>query len=169
MHAVTGMTADPGSSPCPGDPAPPLELPDTFGTPVSLEALRGTPVCVVFLPMAFSHTCTSELRDLRDHAESLERAGVRVLAVTCDAVPTLRAWAEAEGVADADGTGVQLVSDFWPHGDAARGFGAFDPVTGAPRRVTVLVAADGVVRWTTSAPPGHARDVTELLTAVAAL
>lgn len=163
MHGGTGAL------PRPGDPAPALELPDTFGTPVSLEASRGTPVCVVFLPMAFSGTCTSELRDLRDHGDEIERAGVRVLAVTCDATPTLRAWAEHEGVGAADGSGVQLLSDFWPHGAAARAFGAFDETTGAPRRVTVLVDADGIVRWTTTARPGHARDVAELLAAIAAL
>lgn len=153
--------------PRPGDPAPDLELPDTFGTPVSLEAMRGTPVLVVFLPMAFTGTCTSELRDLRDHLDEFEGAGVRVLAVTCDSSPTLRAWAEVEGVSD--GAGVHLLSDFWPHGAAARAFGAFEDRTGTARRVSVLVDADGIVRWTTTSPPGRARDVAEHLAAVAAL
>lgn len=169
MRPAPGAGTDAPSVPRPGESAPALELPDTFGTPVALESLRGTPVCLVFLPMAFSATCTGELRALRDHADEFERAGVRVFGVTCDAVPTLRAWAEHEGVAGADGGGVQLLSDFWPHGAAAQAYGAFDPATGAPRRVSVLVDAHGIVRWTTTSRPGHARDVTEHLAAVAAL
>ena len=152
--------------PRPGDAAPELELPDTFGTPVSLEGLRGSAVCVVFLPLAFSRTCTSELRDLRDHVDEFERAGVRVLVVTCDAPPTLRAWAEHEGVAVDDGAGIGLLSDFWPHGVVARAYGAFEDLTGTPRRVSVLVDTDGIVRWTTTSPPGRARDVAEHLAAV---
>lgn len=151
----------------PGDPAPDLTLPDTFGTPVRLEALRGTPALVVFLPLAFSRTCTSELRALRDHLDELEQARVRLLLVTCDAPPTLLAWAEHEGLVE--GAGVHLLSDFWPHGAASRAFGAFEEVTGTPRRVSLLVDADGVVRWTTEAAPGRARDVAEHLAAVAAL
>lgn len=167
MH---GRSERPGGPPLPrpGDPAPDLVLPDTFGAPVRLDGLRGGAVLVVFLPMAFSGTCTTELRALRDHLDDLERAAVRVLAVTCDAPPTLRAWAEHEGVDDGGG-GILLLSDFWPHGAAARAFGAFDDVTGAPLRVSVLVDADGLVRWTTVSPPGRARDVLEHLAAVAAL
>lgn len=165
--APTTDGGTPSVPPRTGDPAPDLTLPDTVGTPVRLEALRGTPVLVVFLPMAFSRTCTSELRALRDHLDELEQAGARLLLVTCDAPPTLRAWAQHERLVD--GTGVHLLSDFWPHGAAARAFGAFEEITGTPRRVSVLVDPHGLVRWTTEAPPGQARDISEHLAAVAAL
>jgi mycoredoxin-dependent peroxiredoxin len=149
--------------PAPGEAAPDLTLPDTHGTPITLSALRGTPVCLVFLPFAFSGTCTFELRDLRDNHEDFEAAGVRVLGVTCDSVFTLRAWAEQEGLP------FDLLSDFWPHGAVARAYGLLDEETGMARRGSVLVDADGIVRWSTLSPGGAARDVDAYRAALAAL
>lgn len=149
--------------PGPGDVAPDLTLPDTHGTPVSLSGLRGGPVAVVFYPFAFSRTCTTELCELRDNLEDFEAAGVRLLAVSCDPVPTLRAWAEQEGF------GYDLLSDFWPHGVAARAFGVFDETSGMAGRGSFLLDADGIVRWSVVNPRGVARDLEEYRAALAAL
>lgn len=156
------MSALPGT-PRPGDAAPEITLPDAHGTPVSLTGLRGTPVALVFLPFAFSELCTSEVHELRDNLEDFESAGVRLHAVTCDTVFTLRAWAEREGL------GFELLSDFWPHGSAARAFGVFDDGSGVARRGSFLIDADGIVRWTVVSPPGRARDLGAYRAALAAL
>ncbi|MEJ5868185.1 redoxin domain-containing protein [Pseudokineococcus sp. 5B2Z-1] len=114
---------------------------------------------VVFLPFAASPVCTGEAVALRDRADELAAAGLDVVAVTCDAVPALAAWARAEGL------GFPLLSDFWPHGAAARAHGALDRATGAPRRTSVLVGADGRVAWRDEAPPGRARSLDDALAA----
>lgn len=149
--------------PAPGDVAPDVSLPDTHGTPVSLVALRGGPVVVVFFPFAFSGICSGELCELRDNLEDFEAAGVRVLGVSCDPMFTLRAWAEAEGF------GFDLLSDFWPHGAAARAFGIFDEAQGIALRGSFLIDADGVVRWSVVNPRGQARDLGAYRAALAAL
>ncbi|MBC7290235.1 MAG: peroxiredoxin [Actinotalea sp.] len=149
--------------PGPGEPAPDLVLPDTHGTPVSLAELRGRAVAVVFYPFAFSRTCTAELCELRDNLEDFEAAGVRLLAVSCDPVPALRAWSEQEGF------GFDLLSDFWPHGAAARAFGVLDEASGMATRGSFLVDADGIVRWSLVNPRGLARDLGEYRAALAAL
>ncbi len=146
-----------------GDPAPDVTLVDTHGTPVSLAGLRGGPVAVVFVPFAFSGTCTSELCELRDSIEDFEHAGVRLLVVSCDPMFTLRAWAEREGY-DFD-----LLSDFWPHGAAARAFGVFDERSGIALRGSFLLDADGIVRWTVVNPRGQARSLDDYRAALAAL
>ena len=146
-----------------GDPAPDFTLPDTHGTPVVLSALRGGPVAVVFVPFAFSGICTSELCELRDAIEDFEAAGVRLLVVSCDAMFTLRAWAEHAGF------GFELLSDFWPHGAAARAFGVFDEAAGIALRGSFLLDADGIVRWSVLNPRGKARDLGEYRAALAAL
>ena len=153
----------PPSTPRPGDPAPDITVPDTHGTPVSLHGLRGTPVALVFLPFAFSGVCTSEVDELRDNVEDFESAGVRLLAISCDTVFTLRAWAEQLGL------GFDLLSDFWPHGAAARAFGVFDAESGAARRGSFLIDADGIVRWVVVNPPGRARELGAYRAALAAL
>ncbi len=146
-----------------GEAAPEVTLVDTHGTPVSLTGLRGAPVAVVFVPFAFSGTCTSELCELRDSIEDFEAAGVRLLVVSCDPMFTLRAWAEQEGF------GFDLLSDFWPHGAAARAFGVFDERSGTALRGSFLLDADGVVRWSVVNPRGQARSLGEYRAALAAL
>ena len=52
------------ATPVLGELAPDFTLVDTQGTPVTLSALRGTPVVVVFVPFAFSGTCRGELCEI---------------------------------------------------------------------------------------------------------
>ncbi|MBX9243322.1 peroxiredoxin [Actinotalea ferrariae] len=146
-----------------GRPAPDLELPDAHGTPVSLAGLRGTPVALVFFPFAFSGLCTGELCELRDNIEDFEAAGVRLLGISCDPVFTLRAWGEQEGF------GFDLLSDFWPHGTAARAYGVFDEGQGIASRGSFLVDADGIVRWSVVNPRGQARSLGDYRAALASL
>lgn len=146
-----------------GAPAPDLSLVDTHGTPVTLAELRGTPVAIVFFPFAFSGICTGELCELRDNIAEFDAAGVRLLAVSCDPMFTLRAWAEQEGY------GFDLLSDFWPHGAAARAYGVFDEATGHALRGSFLVDADGVLRWSVVNPRGQARPLAAYREALAAL
>lgn len=146
-----------------GEPVPDVTLPDTHGTPVTLSALRGTPVALVFVPFAFSGICTSELCELRDNLAEFDAAGVRLLGVSCDPMFTLRAWAEHEGYT------FDLLSDFWPHGAASRAFGVFDETTGHALRGSFLVDADGVLRWSVVNPRGQARPLGAYREALAAL
>ena len=146
-----------------GAPAPDLTLPDTHGTPVTLSELRGTPVAVVFFPFAFSGICTGELCELRDNIAAFDEAGVRLLAVSCDPMFTLRAWSEQEGYT------FDLLSDFWPHGAAARAYGVFDEATGHALRGSFLVDADGVLRWSVVHARGQARPLSAYREALAAL
>ncbi|GAA3819804.1 peroxiredoxin [Cellulomonas soli] len=146
-----------------GDLAPDFTLFDTHGTPVTLSALRGSPVALVFVPFAFSGLCTGELCELRDNIAAFERAGVRLLAISCDAMFSLRAWAEQ------DGYQFDLLSDFWPHGEAARAYGVFDDERGLAVRGSFLLDAEGVVRWSVVNPRGQARDLRGYLQAIAEL
>ncbi|HEY3437698.1 MAG TPA: peroxiredoxin [Actinotalea sp.] len=157
------MTATDAPVPGPGDLAPELNLPDAHGTPVSLAGLRGMPVALVFFPFAFSGLCTLEVGALRDNLDDFEAAGVRLLGVSCDPMHSLRAWGEQEGV------GFDLLSDFWPHGVAARAYGVFDAETGHATRGSFLIDADGIVRWSMVNPRGQARDIGEYRAALAAL
>jgi len=153
----------PEGVPAVGAPAPGLALVDTHGTPVTLHELRGTPVAIVFFPFAFSGICTGELCELRDNIAAFDDAGVRLLAVSCDPMFTLRSWAEQEGFA------FDLLSDFWPHGAAARAYGVLDETTGHALRGSFLVDADGVLRWSVVNPRGQARPLAAYREALAAL
>lgn len=146
-----------------GDLAPDFVLNDTHGTPVRLSELRGTPVVVVFVPFAFSGTCTGELCELRDNISVFDDAGVRLLAISCDSMFALRAWAEQEHYT------FDLLTDFWPHGAVAREYGVFAADSGLAVRGSFLIDADGVLRWSVVNPRSQARSLAGYLEALASL
>ena len=135
-----------------GQPAPDFTLTDTHGTPVTLSALRGQTVLLVFFPFAFSGICTGELCELRDNLAVFEDAGVKLIAVSCDAGFAQKAWAEQENYT------FDIVSDFWPHGEVSTKYGVFDAERGLATRGSFLIDSDGVLRWSVVNTPGEARD-----------
>jgi mycoredoxin-dependent peroxiredoxin len=138
-----------------GSPAPDFTLRDQFGQDVRLSSYRGEKaVAIVFFPYAFSGVCTGEMAGLRDRLAELMTFGSEVLAVSCDPVYSLRAFA------DADGLNFPLLSDFWPHGEVSRAYEVFNEERGCPRRSSYVVGRDGVVHWAMHSD-GPARDLDE--------
>ena len=136
-----------------GDPAPDFTLRDQNGADTSLADLRAErAVLLVFYPFAFSGVCTSELREIRDELERFESPSVTTVAISCDPMFSLRAWADREGYF------FPLLSDFWPHGDVARSYGVFDEGAGRAGRGTFLVGPDGRIAWSLVNPAGERRD-----------
>jgi peroxiredoxin len=146
-----------------GEPAPDFTLPGTAAEPVTLSALRGTPVVLVFFPFAFSGICTGELCELRDTMADFDAAGVRLLGVSCDPAHSLRAFKEREGYQ------FDLLSDFWPHGAVSRTYGVFDETAGLAVRGSFLLDADGVLRWSVVNPRTQARPLAAYREALSAL
>jgi peroxiredoxin len=145
-----------------GAPAPDFSSRNQYGQTVSLSDLRGAPTVLVFYPWAFSSICTGELRDLRERWQRFDDLGARVVAISCDAMFTLRAYGDAEGLS------FDLLTDHWPHGGIARAYGVFDEVAGCALRGSFLLDADGVVRWSVVNGIGEARDLEEHLAALSA-
>ncbi|WP_342452993.1 peroxiredoxin [Demequina sp. B12] len=146
-----------------GDVAPDLALVDQNGRRTSISDFRGQPLLLVFVPFAFSDTCTNELIDLRDEAPLVDDRDVAVAVVSCDSLFTLKAWGEVHTY-DAP-----LLSDFWPHGEAARAYGVFNEDKGLAGRGSFLIDAQGVLRWSVVSPMGQARDVDDYREAIAQL
>ncbi|WP_427018322.1 peroxiredoxin [Pseudarthrobacter sp. P1] len=152
-----------GQLPAIGAPAPDFELSNQFGEPVSLAALRGHAVVVVFYPFAFSSICTGEMCELRDNLGEFATADAKVLAISVDSKYSLRAYAAAEGLE------FDLLADFWPHGEVARRYGVFDEVRGRAERGTFIIDAAGILRAQFSSPSGQARPLAEYRRALAGL
>lgn len=147
-----------------GAEAPDFALRDQHGRTVTLSSYRGSKaVVVLFYPWAFSRVCGTELSALRDDRTSFQNDRVELLAISCDPMFSLRAYAEAEGF------GFPLLSDHWPHGAVAASYGVFNPETGAADRSTYLVDSHGTISWSVHNAIPDARDVAELVAALAGL
>ena len=148
----------------PGMRAPEFSLIDQFGQSMRLERLHAAhAVALVFFPLAFSRTCQSELAELRDNAAMFEASAAGFVAISVDSKHTLRAWAESQAY------DFPLLADFWPHGEVARAYGAFDERSGVARRATFLVDVDGVIRASFAAPLGEARSLGQYRDALGSL
>ena len=141
-----------------GGEAPDFTLRDQFGQDVTLSSYRGKKaVLLVFYPAAFSGVCTGEMSGIRDRLADFLTFDSEVLAVSCDPVFSLRAFA------DTDGLNFPLLSDFWPHGEVTRAYDVFDETKGSARRSSYVVDKNGVLRWSVHNPSPDRRDLDEHL------
>jgi mycoredoxin-dependent peroxiredoxin len=144
--------------------APDFELANQFGEHIRLSEFRGKrPVALVFFPLAFSSTCTTELCTLRDNIAMFKTAGIELIGISVDSKATLRAWAQQEGY------DFNLLADFWPHGEVAREYGVFLPEKGFANRATFLIDEGGVIRASFITAPGQARSLEEYQAALTEL
>lgn len=144
-----------------GDTAPDFTLDSTAGTPVALSAARaGADVLLAFFPLAFTSTCTAELCDLSTDFDRFGEGGVRVLPISVDSVPTLRAFQAQHGIR------VPLLSDF--RREVSRAFGVLLEDRFYSARAYFLVDRSGVIRWAhVEQNPGERRTNDELRSAIA--
>ena len=147
-----------------GERAPDLVLEDQHGVPVSLAGFRGDRhVVLLFFPFAFTGVCTGELRAVQGALDAFQNEDVQLLAVSCDSAHTLRVFADQEGF------DFPLLSDFWPHGNAARRYGVFAEDKGCALRGTFVIDKQGVVRWTVLNGLPDARDLHDYAKALEAV
>ena len=147
-----------------GQQAPAFALRDQHGATVSLASYRGDKaVVLMFYPFAFSRVCTGELSEVVERLSTFVSDDVQILAVSCDPMFTLRAFAEQEGLT------FPLLSDFWPHGEVAGAYGVLNADRGCAERSTFIIDRDGVVRWLVHNRMADSRDLTEQAAVLARL
>ena len=147
-----------------GSAAPDFELSDQHGEKVSLSSFKGKKnVVVLFIPFAFTGTCTGELCALRDDLAPFQNENVQLLAISCDSMFTQRIFAEQEGYK------FPVLADFWPHGAVAKAYGIFNEELGCAMRGTFIIDKEGILRWQVINGLGDARNIAVYKTAISAL
>lgn len=147
-----------------GEIAPDFELKNQFGETVRLSDFRDKKnVVLIFFPKAFTGICTAELCAIRDDKSDFVSDDVVTFGISCDSDAVLKKFAEEENY------GYELLSDYWPHGGAARAFGVFLEDKGFATRGTFVIDKAGVVRWSVVNAPGDARSNDDYREALAAL
>ena len=150
------------SLPPAGSPAPDFTLPSTADIDVTLSQLRGRNVLLAFFPLAFTKTCTHEMRAFSEDSSRFQDANTVVLPISVDSVPTLKEFKAKERIS------VDLLSDF--KRDVSRRYGTLLEDKFFSNRAYVLIDRNGVVRWTfVEDTPGTRRENVELLQQLQAL
>jgi len=147
-----------------GQAAPDFELKNQYGELVKLSSFKGAKnVAIIFIPFAFTGTCTGELCAIRDDLASFQNDNVQVIAISCDSPFTQKVFAEQEGYK------FPVLADFWPHGAAAKAYGIFNEDLGCAMRGTFIIDKEGIIRWTVVNGLGDARNNGDYKSAIAAL
>lgn len=122
-----------------GDTAPDFEAADQNGEDVRLTTwLERGPVIVYFYPADFSPICTAQACTFRDRADSLDKAGYRILGVSPQSASSHRRFAAAHGLT------FPLLSD--TDKTIIRAYGVDGPLGFGVRRATFLIHTDGRIK-----------------------
>jgi peroxiredoxin (alkyl hydroperoxide reductase subunit C) len=125
-----------------GDVAPEIELPSLMGEKISLSSFRGKKrVVISFIPAAWTPVCSNQWPGYNLARDVFLEHDTVVLGVSVDNLPTLFAWTREMG-----DLWFPVLSDFWPHGQAAKAFGALR-TDGMSERALFVVDKKGIIRY----------------------
>jgi len=125
-----------------GDPAPDFTLPAISGEKISLVQYRGKKnVVLSFVPAAWTPVCSDQWPGYNIAKDIFNQHEAILLGITVDNLPTLFAWTNQMGQ-----LWFPILSDFWPHGAAAKRFGVLRS-DGVSERALFVIDKKGVIRY----------------------
>jgi peroxiredoxin len=144
-----------------GSKAPDFALKDQNGKAVRLSGLAGKKVLLSFRPLAWTAVCHDQMRALEENHAQFDELNTLALGIGVDSMPSNKAWAESMGIKN-----TRLLSDFWPHGAAAKTYGLFRENDGFSERANILINERGKVIFAQTYPIAQQPDVEEILEAL---
>ena len=131
---------------------------------VTEETLKGKWNVFVFYPADFTFVCPTELGDLADHYEELQKMGVEVYSVSTDTHFTHKAWHDASETIKK--ITYPMLGD--PTGAISRNFDVMIEEEGLALRGTFIIDPDGVIKTAEVNDLGIGRSAADLVRKVQA-
>ena len=126
------------------------------GTLVGLEGEKGA---AILAPAGMD-----QMRSLEVNVDKFEQFNTVPLGMSIDPVACKKAWAAVLLVKKID-----LLCDFWPHGQVAADYGVFTEQRGLSKRVNIIIDEEGIVKWVKVYPISQLPDIEEVLQVLAAM
>jgi peroxiredoxin len=98
------------------------------------------------------------MKSLEENYAEFEKLNTRAFGIGVDSVPCNKAWAESLGISN-----VELLSDFWPHGEVALLYDVFRTGDGYSERANIIIDSDYTVMFVKLYPMDQLPDVAEIL------
>lgn len=140
-----------------GKKAPEFVMEDVHEAQVRLSDFLGKKVLLSWHPLAWTGVCTDQMRALETSYDRFKKLNTVALGISVDPVPGKLAWASVLRIKH-----TPLLSDFWPHGKAAKDYGIFIDDLGFSERANIIVDEKGIVRWVKVYPMGQLPDISEV-------
>lgn len=141
-----------------GDTAPGFTLKDQEGKDFSLSDLRGRNVILSFHPLAWTEVCAKQMQSLENNYQVFQGFDALPVGLSIDAVPCKKAWADSLGIKK-----VQLLADFWPHGEVAKLYDIFREKNGFSERANIIIDKKGVIAFFKTYPLSQLPDINEII------
>lgn len=128
----------------PGQLAPDFTLYDSSKNKVTLSDFRGQSVLLLFFPLAFTSTCTTELCSIRDNLSFYNNVNASVIGISVDSLHTLAKYKELQNL------NFTLLSDF--NKDISRMYGTIYEMfgynmKGVSKRSAFIIDKIGLIKY----------------------
>ncbi|BBE30393.1 peroxiredoxin [Tepiditoga spiralis] len=141
-----------------GEKAIDFNVKDHNGNEVKLSNYKGKKVLLSFHPLAFTGVCETQMKNLDIKYKELEKLNVIPLGFSVDSQFAKKAWADQMMLKN-----LQLVTDFWPHGEVAKNYGIFNEELGFSERANILIDENGIVEFVKVYPIKEQPNLNEIL------
>jgi peroxiredoxin len=98
------------------------------------------------------------MQSLETNLDRFASSNTIPMGISVDSVPSKQAWAESLGIKT-----LQLLSDFWPHGEVAKSYGVFRDNDGFSERSNILINEMGQVVFAKIYPIKELPDIEEII------
>jgi len=133
-------------------------LQDQFGKNFVLTRMKGRRVLLSFHPLAWTPVCTLQMQSLEKNKKIFDKLNTIAVGLSVDSVPCKAAWAKSIKIKQ-----TKLLSDFWPHGNVAKGLGLFREQDGISQRANVILDESGKVCFVKVYPISQLPDIKEII------
>ncbi|HVP16704.1 MAG TPA: redoxin domain-containing protein [candidate division Zixibacteria bacterium] len=144
-----------------GDGFRDFSLEDQNETVFTLSKFKGKKVLLSFHPLAWTSVCSEQMKSLEKNKEAFDSLNTTAVGVSCDTVPSKRAWAKSLGIEN-----TRLLSDFWPHGKVAETYCIFRSKYGTSERANIIIDENQKVTFVKVYPVGQLPDIKEIIEAL---
>ena len=141
-----------------GELAPDFLLKDQNGNDVKLSEIKGKRILLSFHPLAWTEVCAKQMKSLEKNRDIFDSLNTIALGISVDSVPCKKAWADSLSI-----TKVQLLSDFWPHGEVAAAYGIFREKNGFSERANIILDVDHKAAFIKIYEISKLPDITEII------
>ena len=141
-----------------GSKAPEFKLKDQNGKSVKLSLIKGKRILLSFRPLAWTPVWSKQMKSLEENCTQFDKLNTVAFGIGVDSVPCNKAWAKSLDIIK-----VTLLSDFWPHGEAAQLYDVFRSKDGFSQRANILIDENHIVKFVKVYPLNQLPDINEIL------
>ena len=98
------------------------------------------------------------MKSLEKNKFAFDSVNTIAVGISVDSIPSKKAWADSLGI-----NKIQLLADFWPHGNVAELYGIFRDKDGFSERANIIIDENQKIAFVKIYPLGKLPNIQEIL------